>query len=190
MLAAGAAFCAAPALAQLRPAWRPARASVGELSTSDAQRRSGKYEDVYLLAGTRGQRVQLDLGAEGFDTYLVVTGPNGFFLANDDAEGGGEATDSRIVFEVPADGAYRIAATSYRPGETGAYRLAASVPAANVTITKPVAAQAIRIGRTVRATLREGDGRLPHREFTDRYRFIRAARPASHDRTQREQARS
>ncbi|HST36665.1 MAG TPA: PPC domain-containing protein, partial [Allosphingosinicella sp.] len=170
-LTAAAASSAAPGMAQTAANLAPGQSVTGELSVSDTQRRSGKYEDAYTFAGTRGQRVQLDLGAEGFDTYLVVTGPNGFFLANDDVEGGGDETDSRIVFEVPADGAYRIAATSYRPGETGPYRIAASVPAANVAITRPVAAQPIRIGQNVRGTLQDGDGRLASGEFTDRYRF-------------------
>jgi len=142
-----------------------------ELSPNDAQRRSGKYEDVYTLQGQRGQRIQLDLAAPNFDTYLVVNGPNGFFLANDDAAGGGESTDSRLVFELPADGAYRVAATTFRPGETGSYRLAASVPAADVAVTAPVAAQPIAIGQTVNGRLAEGDGRLSSGEYTDHYRF-------------------
>jgi len=149
----------------------PGQAVDAELSPHDTQRRSGKYEDVYTLQGRRGQRIQLDLAAPDFDAYLVVNGPNAFFLSNDDAAGGGDATDSRLVFELPADGAYRIAATTFRPGETGAYRLTASVPAANVAVTAPVAAQPIRIGQTVSGRLAEGDGRLASGEYTDHYRF-------------------
>lgn len=143
----------------------------GELTTNDAQRRSGKYEDVYLIAGHRGDRIQLDLGSTAFDSYLVVTGPDGFNLANDDRAGGGETLDSRIVTQLPADGTYRVSVTTFRPGETGRYRLSASAPAANVAITAPVAAQPIAIGATINGTLARGDGRESDGAFADRYRF-------------------
>jgi hypothetical protein len=172
MLAAGAI------VASSSPAQTPAATPLAEgqivnaeLSANDAQRRSGKYEDVYTVQGRRGQRLQLDLAAPDFDAYLVVNGPGGFSLSNDDSAGGGESTDSRLVFELPADGAYRISATTFRPGETGRYRLTASAPAANVAVTTPVAAQPIRIGQTLSGQLAQGDGRLGSGEYTDHYRF-------------------
>jgi len=173
-VAASASLAAPSAMGQTGPA--PGMLSIGEavsgeLSPSDAQRRSGKYEDVYVVRGRRGERVQIDFGSRDFDTYLVVTGPGGFVLSNDDAAADGDSTDSRIVFELPADGSYRVAATSFRPGETGAYRLSASVPAANVAVSTPVAAAPIAIGQAVTGRLGEGDGRLASGEYTDRYRF-------------------
>jgi hypothetical protein len=172
MIFAAAAFIAAPsANAQVAPAPIALGQSIsGELSSNDAQRRSGKYEDVYLIDGRRGQRVQLDLSSDAFDSYLVVTGPEGFNLANDD-RGDGDTTDSRLVLQLPADGSYRVSVTSFRSGETGAYRLQASVPAANVAITAPVAASPIRIGETVNGRLAQGDGRRGDGSFEDRYRF-------------------
>ena len=62
-----------------------------------------------------------------FDSFLVVTGPEGFSLSNDDARRG-ESLDSRLVLEFPADGVYRVSVTTFRPGETGRYRLQASRP--------------------------------------------------------------
>src|SRR4051812_2328854 len=143
----------------------------GELSSNDAQRRSGKFEDVYLIDGHRGQRVQLDLSSDAFDSYLVVTGPGGFNLANDDREGGADTLNSRIVLQFPSDGVYRVSAPSYRSGETGAYRLQASAPAANVAVTMPVAAQPIAIGAAINGRLAQGDGRRADGSFEDRYRF-------------------
>jgi hypothetical protein len=148
----------------------PSQTVAGELAPSDAQRRSGKYEDAYLIAGRRGQRIQIDLASDAFDSYLVVTGPEGFNLSNDDAEGSDEL-HSRIVVQFPADGAYRVSATSFRAGETGAYRLQTSVPAANVRVTAPVAAAPIAIGRTIDGSLAEGDGREGSGAFADRFRF-------------------
>jgi hypothetical protein len=165
---------ALPALAQTPsavPPIAPGQAISGDLGSSDAQRRSGKYEDVYALRGRRGDRVALSLGSADFDTYLVVTGPAGFSLSNDDAQGATESTDSALVMALPADGDYRVAVTSFRPGETGAYRLQASVPAAGVAATMPEQAAPIALGATVNGSLAEGDGRLASGEYSDRYRF-------------------
>ena len=168
------AFAGAPsAVAQNAPgaaSLGPGQTVAGDLSTSDAQRRSGKYEDVFVIEGRRGQRVQIDLSSEAFDSYLVMTGPEGFNLANDDAEGS-DALHSRIVVQFPADGAYRVHATTFRAGETGAYRLQTSTPGSGVRVTMPVAAQPIAIGGTVNGSLSEGDGREGSGAFADRYRF-------------------
>jgi len=144
--------------------------AAGELAITDSQRRSGKFEDLYVIEGHRGQRLQLDLISEAFDPYLVVTGPEGFNLANDDAAGG-DSLNSRIVIQFPSDGQYRVSVTSFRAGETGAYRLQASAPAANVPITAPVAAAPIAIGTTIDGRLGQGDGRESSGAFADRYRF-------------------
>ncbi len=177
VLAAGALFAAPSAMgqgAQSGPqvaAIAAGQSVDGELTQADTQRRSGKYEDVYVLEGRRGGRIQLDLASDAFDPYLVVTGPEGFSLVNDDAQGGGEAVNSRIVLEFPTDGAYRVAVTSFRPGETGAYRLQAAIPAADVAATAPAAADPIAVGAAVTGRLAEGDGRLASGEYTDHYRF-------------------
>jgi hypothetical protein len=143
----------------------------GDLSVNDAQRRSGKYEDVYTVQARRGERLDLRLLSEDFDPILLVNGPDGFSLSNDDEEGGGESTDSRLVVQFPADGVYRVSATTFRAGETGRYRLRASLPAANVAVTAPQRAEPIRIGQTIAGRLAEGDGRQSAGEYTDHYRF-------------------
>ena len=142
----------------------------GELADSDTRRRSGKYEDVYVLQGRRGQRVDLRLASSDFDSFLVVTGPDGFNLVNDDAEGG-EGLDSRLVVELPSDGAYRVAVTSYRPGETGAYRLSAAAPPAGAEVTRPAPAEAIALGASVAGRLEARDGRRGADRYADHYRF-------------------
>lgn len=143
----------------------------GELTASDPQRRSGKFEDVYLLQGRRGQRVDLRLASDAFDPYLVVTGPEGFSLSNDDEEGGNGSLHSRLVVEFPADGAYRVAVTSFRGGEVGAYRLSAALPAAGLAVTRPEPAEPIRLGASVDGRLAEGDGQRGEGPFFDNYRF-------------------
>jgi hypothetical protein len=150
---------------------RAGQSADGELSMNSAQLPSGKYQAVYVLQGQRGQRVALDLHSDDFDSYLVVTGPDGFSLANDDAPNGGDSLDSRIVAQLPADGAYRVLVTTYRPGETGRYRLRASLPPANMPVTTADPAQPIQFGAVVTGRLAQGDARMASGEFTDRYRF-------------------
>src|SRR3954453_17905835 len=108
---AGVALAAAPgAFAQtvpVSPVIAPGQTAAGELAVTDTQRRSGKFEDVYVVEGHRGQRLQLDLASDAFDPYLVVTGPEGFTLANADAAGG-YSLNSRIVIQFPGDGQYRV----------------------------------------------------------------------------------
>lgn len=149
----------------------PGQSLAGELTPNDTQRRSGKYEDVYTLQGRRGERVELRLSSDDFDSYLVVTGPGGYSLSNDDEPGGGESLHSRLILELPADGAYRVAVSTFRAGETGRYRLDATVPAAGAAIAAVEPAEPIALGATIEGRLEESDGRLASGEYVDRYRF-------------------
>ncbi len=136
----------------------------GVLGFRDRQRGSGKIEDVYVLSGRRGDRVELSLSSSEFDSYLLVTGPGGFQIGNDDDPAGRAGSlDSRLVLELPEDGAYRISATSFRPGATGGYRLSAAVPRGGAAVSRPDPAQAVAVGSTAAGTL---GGRS-----VDRYRF-------------------
>ena len=85
---------------QAGPGLAPGQTVSGELTPNDAQRQSGKYEDVFTVQGRRGGRLDLRLSSDQFDPYLVVTGPDGFTLSNDD-EGGSESLNSRLVLEFP-----------------------------------------------------------------------------------------
>ena len=171
IMAASFALMATPLAGQgSQPASIGAGSTISaELSPNDNQRRSGKYEDVYQLQGRSGGRLDLRLASSDFDSFLLVTGPGGFTLSNDD-EGGG-STDSRLVVEFPRDGVYRVAVTTFRPGETGNYRLQATVPAANIASTTPEPAQAIAIGTALTGRLEEADDRLGSGARGDRYRF-------------------
>lgn len=146
------------------------QAIAGELTPNDTQRRSGKYEDGFLLTGRRGERIELRLGSSEFDAYLLVTGPEAYAVSNDD-EGEGQSTDSRLILELPADGTYRVAATSFRPGATGSYRLEARRAAAGVNATRPEQGTSIAIGGSAAGRLESGDDRLGSGEHVDRYLF-------------------
>jgi hypothetical protein len=94
----------------------------GSLERGDRQLDSGEYSDRYSFTGRRGQRVAITASSGEFDTYLILTPPSGRQQDNDD-NGDGDSTDSRIETALAEDGEYQVQVTSYRPGETGAYRL-------------------------------------------------------------------
>lgn len=143
----------------------------GELSSNDHQRRSGKFEDVYVIQGRRGQQIDLRLASDAFDPYLVVNGPEGFNLSNDDEADGRGSLHSRLVLELPTDGTYRVTATSFRGGETGTYRLSLANPPAGVAVTRPEPAQPIGLGAVINGSLASGDGQRGEGGYVDNYRF-------------------
>lgn len=142
----------------------------GELTPLDTQRRSGKYEDVFRIDGRRGQRVELTLSSDDFDPYLLVTGPDGYVMSNDDDDRG-ETLNSRLVIELPEDGSYRVSATSFSPGAMGAYRLATATPAAGERADTAQPASAITLGSALNGRLDSDDLRLGEDKFQDRYRL-------------------
>ena len=83
-----------------------------------------KYVDRYRFAGRRGERVALELASGDFDTMLVLTGPDGDAIENDDSGTRGNlSTDSRLETALAEDGDYTVLVTSYTPRSTGKYRL-------------------------------------------------------------------
>jgi hypothetical protein len=92
----------------------------GRLSLSDARLPDNSVYQAWTLVGRRGERVQVDVMSSDFDAYLILQDAAGVKLATDDDSGGG--TNARLIFTLPADGAYRIIAT-YHQGSFGAYTL-------------------------------------------------------------------
>ena len=97
------------------------RQEAGALADGDETLRSGEYVDTYTFTGTPGQRIQIDLTSEDFDTYLVLSPPDGEAIQDDD--GGGRTGHSRIQADLTEAGTYTVFATSYAAAETGAYAL-------------------------------------------------------------------
>src|SRR5215217_2970806 len=111
---------AAPAATQQLRIGAPAG---GALAAGDDRLSSGEFVDRYRFSGRRGERVAIDLGSTDFDAYLILRGPDGRQIDNDDRDAR-QGTDSRIETALAADGEYEVSVTSYRPGETGRYSLA------------------------------------------------------------------
>ncbi|MCG8364570.1 MAG: CHAT domain-containing protein [Pseudanabaenales cyanobacterium] len=92
----------------------------GELTEASQQLEDGRYYNSHRFEGLAGEEIAIELMSEVFDAYLILQGPAGMTVAeNDDGEG----TNSRIVLTLPDSGAYTILANTSAAGETGAYQL-------------------------------------------------------------------
>ena len=163
----GPVAAAAPARGQLQLG----RPMAGRLENGDGQLRSGEFVDAYSFQGTRGQRLELRLNSTEFDPYVQINGPGNFSQYNDDDVDGG-TSNAHLVVTLPADGQYTVMATSYRPGETGAYQLAATATGAVAAgAGAAVAAARLATGQPASGALDASDDSLPTGERVDRYRF-------------------
>lgn len=143
----------------------------GELAAGDAQLPSGEFVDTYPFAGEQGQQLEITLSSTEFDTYLAITGPNGYEEFNDDDAQEG-TRNSRLIVALPANGDYTLHVTSYAPGESGAYSLAVN-PTQNVApgVSLAGGAEDLGGGQTMTGELAPGDTTLRSGEFVDSYRF-------------------
>ena len=151
----------------------------GRLGAGDRQLDSGEYINSYVLRGRRGQALDLRMTSSAFDPYVAISGPEGFSAFNDDDPAVNDGRNSRLVVTLPADGDYRITATSYASGEQGGYRLAVLDGTGAATPAPPAvrpserasATGEIAIGQAVGGSLDAGDGTLETGEYVDRFRF-------------------
>jgi hypothetical protein len=97
------------------------RSTSGRLQYTDLEANTGEYRDLYAFDGTAGESIRVEMSSDDFDTFLALTTPGGDVIDNDDFEG--STARSVVELELPETGRYRVAATSYGAGETGAYRL-------------------------------------------------------------------
>jgi hypothetical protein len=91
----------------------------GELAAGDTTLTSGEFIDTMRFQGTAGQRVTIDMRSTALDPYLILLAPSGAQEDNDDISANDR--NARIETTLAETGEYRIGATTYQPGETGAY---------------------------------------------------------------------
>lgn len=150
----------------------------GDLARGDARLDSGEFIDSWTLRGRRGQQLDIRLASTEFDAYVAISGPGGFSDFNDDDTDAG-TRDSRLRVTLPADGEYTVGATSYEPGESGAYRLSVLADAgapgaqrlAEIASGQPSSGGALAVGETVAGSLAAGDETLDSGEYVDTWRF-------------------
>jgi pre-peptidase len=96
--------------------------SAQTLQALDCPRAGGFYADSYTIGLPAGQQITVSMNSSAVDSYVLVYGPSGAVLAtNDDKDG--TTRDAQLVFTAPADGYYRISASSAVVGATGAYTI-------------------------------------------------------------------
>jgi hypothetical protein len=98
----------------------------GVLEAGDPQMDDSSYYDAYTVAGTSGEELVFDMRSADFDTSLQVEAPNGEQFYNDDYEG--DTSRSLLSLTLTQTGDYRVLASSFSGGMTGAYTLAISRP--------------------------------------------------------------
>jgi len=130
---------------------------------------TGCFANSYGFTLSSAQTVQIDLTSTAFDAYLRVLDANGVVVAADDDSGGGSNSRIRRSF---AAGTYRIEASSYSTGATGAFTLVVQV--VSVTVAQ------IAVGQTVNGTLSATSGRSAGCAgcYADLYQFtVSSAQP-------------
>lgn len=176
-----------PSTRQVDGTITPGQTVNADLGGSDRRLDSGEFIDTYTLRGRQGQQLDLRLSSSDFDPYVAITGPGGLSEFNDDDPDGGGSFDSRLFVTLPADGEYRITATSYEAGEAGDYRLSVNTGAGGGRPPQgrpqqdsyvdargdreTVRGGAIQIGDTVGGALQAGDETLDSGEFVDNFTF-------------------
>ena len=95
------------------------------------------------------------LHESGFDTYLVLAGPSGSVVAEND-DGDGIGTNSRISMTLDESGEYTIWAGSVSGSDTGPFRLALKRGLYSETNSEEIS-----VGQTLDLTLELGDGMDP-----------------------------
>ena len=91
------------------------------LDRTDSIRETGAYVDRWSIDVAAGDRFELSVVSDDFDTYLRLRSNFEEIVDEDDDGGGG--TDSRIETIAAYTGHYLVEVTSYASGETGNYTL-------------------------------------------------------------------
>ena len=166
------AFGALAALATLGVASaqtiNPGGTANGQLTSSDTRAEGGQYQDVYTIRGRAGQALRIHLDSDNMDTLVRVTGPGNFNAQDDDS---GELLNAQLDVTLPANGEYRIIATTFGQGVTGNYTLRVTeIQASQATVTGANGGS-IRIGQPVSGSLAASDARSSGGQHQDVYTF-------------------
>ncbi|MFB6142300.1 MAG: PPC domain-containing protein [Halorientalis sp.] len=141
--------------------------AIGETAEGYIDNRDGvdpEYNDLaepVTFEGQAGQTVVVRMASEAVDPYLVVAGPDGDTVAEDDD--GASGTNSELTTTLPESGTYTIWAGSFSGDATGAYTL--SVSEASGAPSEEIDLTSISYGETAEGYIDDGDGRDP--EYDD-----------------------
>jgi hypothetical protein len=108
----------------------------GETVTARLEPGARQAGDRWQFEGRAGQHLIAELESDDFDAYLILRGPSGEVVAENDDSGG--TLNSLISVPLRRDGTYELMATRYADGESGAYTL-------RVRLSTPGAIEARRL---------------------------------------------
>jgi hypothetical protein len=94
----------------------------GNLSAGDSHLRDRELADVYTFAAEAGQVISLLMTSGAFDPYLILRGPDGSQVENDDLTAG-DHNSSGLEMTLTVPGEYTVYATSYAAERVGSYTL-------------------------------------------------------------------
>ncbi len=136
-------------------AWGDTRATLDRTAVRD---HDGRPARRYAIELTAGQRVYFVMRSSDVDSRLVLDGPTGLHVDNDDAFPGNN--DSAVMIVVPAAGRYTVTATTVGRNQSGAFTLRAE------RLTAASEGDAITLGATADATLEARPAQwMPGRRF-------------------------
>ncbi|MGB3695461.1 MAG: trypsin-like peptidase domain-containing protein [Spirulinaceae cyanobacterium] len=95
----------------------------GRLDRGDNVLPDNSFFDAYVFEGQAGAQIKIDMASREIDPYLILIGPGGVKVSEDDDGAGGN--NARIQTSLPVNGTYLLMANSYEPGESGSYNLTA-----------------------------------------------------------------
>lgn len=108
-------------VAEEAPAPIPDNFVTGVLAEDSMKLSSGEFAYQLDLTVQAGMSIVVDLTSPDFGTFLIVLGPNGEHMQNNDFEG--NLNHSQVTFTAAEKGIYKIFATTSTIGETGGFRL-------------------------------------------------------------------
>ena len=108
--------------AACQPATHAPVSKDGRLESGDATLTSGEFYDRFHIDVRQGQWIAVEVTADGFDPYLILSGPSDEQTEVDDSDPHNLRT-TRLAVRVTASGRWQALVTSHAPGETGRYTL-------------------------------------------------------------------
>ena len=93
----------------------------GYLDADDLELEEYGFYEIHTLFLEAGEHIILEMISEQFDTLLMVEGPDGFLVENDDYNE--QTFISRIELFAPEEGEYTITTASFEAGGQGSYIL-------------------------------------------------------------------
>lgn len=142
----------------------------GRLDETDAILEDDEtFYDSYVISGAAGQRLQIEMKSDSFDTYLNFGKMEGgeFSSIKTDDDGAGQGTNSRLTVTLPAAGEYVIRANEVG-AKTGPYTIQVLERPAAVTVARP---RPIEPNTEVRAELSDDDAQGSDDGYYDYYTY-------------------